>query len=276
MQPEIVARIYRRCVRPLDRARIRRRDGARLEALLAGADLRRRPPVFVVVMPKTLGWLVPCLKLIPAEVPVVLLLNGVPRREIPEIEAESGGRPLMSLSVSPGAWARHGTVLDLLVSACAGDFFLLDHDCYVFDASLFDPIEWQGDEFLGGVDRQGFFTINERTGLRFPRTHFLAVRRDRLLRLREEHGVGCEKASKTPHAVATLLAEVGIGDDNFPPARMPFYDTLQLAMAVAFACGWTVRDLPVEARGISHVGGTARSLNQPGLSATGPVAGDGE
>jgi hypothetical protein len=240
------------------------RDRRRLTRLL-GEFRDCVPPVFVVVMPRTLGWLDPCLKLVPEEVPLYLIGNGVPRREMSVLAKSHPTRRILALSVLPGSFVRHGTVLDLIVAATGGDFFLLDHDCYVFEPRLFRSVKWREDEFLGFVDLPGFSIINKATGMKFPRTHFLAVRRDKLLELRSRYGIGCEKARRTPRRVVDLLAGIGLGDHNFPPARMRFYDTLQLAMAVAFAEGWKARELPAEEGSIAHIGGTARQRNQLGV-----------
>jgi hypothetical protein len=190
-----------------------------------------------------------------------LVANGVPRRELRRLTDRFPDRPLFSLTVPAGTFARHGTVLDLLVTAVPGDFAVLDHDCYVFDRRLFEPVVWEKGEFLAAIDRPGFYTVNAASGLRFPRTHFLVVRRERLLDLRRRHGVGCEKAIRTPRGVRRLLAGIGLGDHNFPPSSMPFYDTLQLAVAVGLAEAWSVRLLPVEEDGIAHIGGTAKARN---------------
>jgi hypothetical protein len=260
---------YRRVADPINRRLLETRDRQRLQVVLR--SLREaspwdveRPPVFVIVLPNTLGWVEPCVKLVPPEVPLLLVANGLGRSERRRLAEVLPERPVFALSVLPASFCKHGSVLDTLVAAASSDFIVLDHDCYVFDRSLFDPVEWEQREFLAAIDRRGFFTVNRASGLRFPRTHFLVIRRDALLELRAKHGVGCEKRTRTPQAVAHLLAAIGLGDHNFPPARMPFYDTLQLAMSVAFAEGRTVRWLRVAEDGISHVGGTARLRNLPG------------
>jgi hypothetical protein len=256
-------RTWRAALRPAARALIRGRDARRLRDFLAarwdGAGL----PVFVVVVPRTLGWLEPCLRLVPADVPLFLVANGVPRRELRRLAERFADRPVFALSVPPGTFVRHGTVLDVLMAAAPGDFAVLDHDCYVFDRRLFAAPRWADDEFLAAIDRPGFYSVNEATGLRFPRTHFLVLRRDRWLELARRHGVGCEKATRTPQALAARLDALGLGDHNFPPAHMPFYDTLQLAVAVAFSEGWRVRLLPADPEAIAHIGGTARAGNEP-------------
>lgn len=263
----LALRGYRALTRPLLRWRLRTRDTERLVRLLAERWDGLRPPVFIIVMPKTLGWLEPCLKLIPPQVPVFLVGNGVSAGERQRIAQLFPLRPWLGLFVPPGSYAKHGTVLDLILTATTDDFILLDHDCYVFDPALFDPVVWRADEFLAAVDLPGFFTHNQSSGLKFPRTHFLVLRRERMVELRSSYGIGCEKVTRTPRRMVTTLARVGLGDHNFPPARMKFYDTLQLLMAAAFAEGWVVRELAVEREGIAHIGGTARWMNQLGLVA---------
>jgi len=221
-----------------------------------------RLPVFVVVVPRTLGWLEPCLKLLPEEVPVWLITNGLSPAERRRLATEFPRRHQFALSVLPGSFAKHGTVLDLIVEASTGDFVLLDHDCYVFDPALLAAVAWRDAEFMAAIDLAGFFTINAATGLRFPRTHCLIIRRDRFVELRQRFGIGCEKAEATPKGMAEMLRAIGLGNHNFPPARMPFYDTLQLAMSAALALGWEVRWLEASAEDIAHIGGTANLSNQ--------------
>ena len=68
--------------------------------------------------------------------------------------------------------------------------------------------------------------------------------------------------------IVLVISAIGLGNHNFPPARMEFFDTLQLAMSVAFAKGWVVRTLPVEEGGIAHIGGTARQSYRPTVVAS--------
>jgi len=70
------------------------------------------------------------------------------------------------------------------------------------------------DEFVAAVNLPGFFTLNEASGLEFPRTHFLVLRRERLIELRSKYGIGCEKVTRTPRRVATALARIGLGDSD--------------------------------------------------------------
>ncbi len=244
-----------------------RRDRRRLRHWLGGGGALRGGrglPTFVVVVPGTLGWLRPCLRLLPPELPLRLIVNGLGGDELRELRAIAPDTPIFRLSVVRGAIARHGAVLDLLLRELPLDFAILDHDCYVFDPTLFDAVTWEADEVVAGIRRQGFVMVNPASGRTFPRTHFLVLRGERLRAIADRHGIGCGKATRTPPAVAPLLAGIGIGDHNFPPPHLPFYDTLQLLLAVAFAEGGEVRWLPVAADGIRHIGGTARAAEPEG------------
>lgn len=266
---DLLRRGYRRLARPLGRGLVRGRDVGRLRRFLGRYWDRARPPVFVIVLPNTIGWLEPCLKLVAPEVPLFLIANGLSKRARRELAGRFPQRPVFALSTPPDAYARHGTVLDLLIAGTPGDLMILDHDCYLFDPAPLAPVAWKPGEFIAAIDRPGFSTVNRTSGLRFPRTHFLILHGALMRDLRRRFGVGCEKVLYTPRGLVERLAAVGIGDHNYPPALMPFFDTLQLAMAVAFAEGWRVRWLPVADGGIAHIGGTARARNQPGLRPAG-------
>jgi hypothetical protein len=154
-------------------------------------------------------------------------------------------------------WA-HGTVLNLLVRGVAAPFGVLDHDCYVFDETLLAGLACGERELALGIDLPGFVTWNERAGLRLPRTHWLFLNAPLLRSVMAHHAVDCEKATRTPRPLAPLLAAVGLGDHNFPPPHLPFYDTLQLLLAVGIAEGATVRYLSTGPEGIAHLGGATR------------------
>ena len=101
--PDNLIRAYRWLVRPINRWSMGRRDRRRLTRWIARSPVRKRLPVFVVVMPRTLGWLEPCLKLVPADVPLVLVTNGLSRAERRRLEDGYPGRAQFPLSLLPGS-----------------------------------------------------------------------------------------------------------------------------------------------------------------------------
>ncbi len=184
--------------------------------------------------------------------------NGAEREERARFARAFPDIPRFELPVLPGTLWSHGTALTLLVRGVAGPFGIVDHDCYVFDEGLFAELECAERELSLAIDLPAFFTWNHRARLRLPRTHWLFLNPPLLRDLMRRHGIDCEKATSTPRQVAPLLAGLGIGDDNFPPSHLTFYDTLQLLLAVGLAEGSTVRYRSVPSDGIVHFGGATR------------------
>ncbi len=257
----MLRRVWNQVARPLNRHRLRA-----FRPVLSGRLGRARgvAPVFVVAVSGTVGWLEPCLKLVPPARPLWVFDNGLTpgeRKWVRSLKLPRAPR-LVRLPVLPATLAPHGTVLDLLFASAAGDFVLLDHDCYVLEPALFEPPEWDEREMVAGIDRQGFVMINAAADLKYPRSHFLVVRGDAVRALMKSHAVGCEKATSTPAHLASLVGSIGIGDHNFPPPHLAFYDTLQLLWSVGFADGWSVRWRAADEGAISHVGGTTRMARE--------------
>lgn len=70
----------------------------------------------VIVMPRTLHFLLPCLACIPASVPLVLLANGAAGWELDYLRRAVPGRPLFRISTLPGSSVAHGDVVSFLLA----------------------------------------------------------------------------------------------------------------------------------------------------------------
>lgn len=79
---------------------------------------RRDGRFYLIVMPGTLHFLIPCLRLIPEQVPVILLGNGIRSWEKDILLQLYPALPLFQLATLPCSSLEHGAVLDLLL---AGD-----------------------------------------------------------------------------------------------------------------------------------------------------------
>jgi len=216
---------------------------------------------FVIAVPRSLGLLEPCLKLVRGHVPLVLVVNGLPAGEEEALAGLLPEAPRFRLSTMPGSWWEHGAVLDLLTDGVERPFGLLDHDCYVMDPLILERLEPGERDLLVAPDAAGFFRRNQASGLRFPRTHCLSLNAPRLREVRRRHGISCRKATKTPPGLRGPLAALGLGDHNFPPHPMPFWDTLQLVMAAGLADGLAWRWVPVEDGALVHFGAATRQKN---------------
>ena len=216
---------------------------------------------FVIAVPRSLSLLEPCLKLVRERLPLALVVNGMEAAEEAALGRAFPEVQRFRLSTVPGTWWDHGAVLDLLSDGAERPFGLLDHDCYVMDPTVFGRLELGQRDLLAAPDVEGFFRLNEASGLRFPRTHFLYLNAPLVRAVRRRHGISCRKATKTPPGLRAPLAALGLGDHNFPPHPMPFWDTLQLVMAAGLADGYAWRWVPVEDGALVHFGAATRQKN---------------
>lgn len=251
-------RAWRAAGRVLGRRLLTPIAATRLRRLHAGAGRGLEGAFYVIAPPGSWALLRPCLHLaLQGTAPVCVVDNGVDADERASLAATFPRLPRVRLPVLPGTFWAHGTVLTLLVRQVAGSFGVLDHDCFVFDDSLLGGLSCGNRELALAVEAPGFFTWNERAQLRFPRTHWLYLNAALLRDLMRRRRLDCEKQTRTPGRVADLLHTIDIGNDNFPP-HLPFYDTLQLVVAVGLAEGASVRYVRPRAEGIVHFGGATR------------------
>lgn len=221
---------------------------------------------FVIAVPRSLRLLEPCLKLVRGHVSLALVVNGMGVAEEEGLGRAFPDLPRFRISTVPGTWWEHGAVIDLLADEVERPFGLLDHDCYVMDPSIFGRLQLGERDLLAVPDAPGFWRRNEASGLRFPRTHFLYLNAPHLRELRRRDALSCRKATRTPARLREPLAALGLGDHNFPPHPMRFWDTLQLVMAAGLADGLAWRFLPVAEGSLVHFGAATRQKNAARLS----------
>ncbi|MEZ5331421.1 MAG: hypothetical protein R2991_05090 [Thermoanaerobaculia bacterium] len=246
-----------------------RRAGRWVGRVVLGPSTRRRfspfaarhapdGTFFVIAVPRSLGLLEPCLKLVRGHVSLALIVNGLPAAEEEALARLVPEAPRFRLSTVPGSWWEHGAVLDLLSDGVAGAFGLLDHDCFVLDPSVLDGLRPDDGELLAAPDVAGFWGLNEASGLRFPRTHLVMLDAPRVRGVRRRHGISCRKAARTPARLRGPLRALGLGDHNLPSPALGFWDTLQLVMAAGLADGLRWRLQPVPEGSLVHFGGATR------------------
>lgn len=250
----VALRGWRRLVAPVNGALNRIFDRSRFAAF------QRRLPdpgglrLCVIVMPHTLHFLLPCLALLQGGPPLVLLFNGTKSWERRLLRQRLPGVPTFRLSTLPATSQSHGEVIDLLLQPPAGDFVLVDHDAYVFDATLWQRLRPAADEAVVGV----FAQHSETAGWDYPLTHLLAFNAPLLRGLMQRHRVDARLCRQAPARLAELLARVGLGRRRYLKDYQRFHDTLHLLLALARAEGLQLRLVPVDgAVPVLHVGGTS-------------------
>lgn len=235
-------------LRPLNDARFARFQ----DTLPAAGEL---PRIYVIVMPHTLHFLLPCLALLHGAAQVVLVHNGsrgwerrLLRRRLPPTF------PAFGLRALPGSSIGHGEVISLLLRHHRGNFGIVDHDCYVFDQRLLAGLDPAANECVLGLFEQH----SERTGLSFPLTHFAYFNAEPLRDLMQRHGVDARQYRRAPPHVHGALARIGLGPSAYFKDYHSFHDTLHVLLAVALSEGMRVRYLQSDAAvPVIHVGGTS-------------------
>jgi hypothetical protein len=237
--------VSRQLVRSLDRRRLRR--------LLGGARTRHTRCYLVVLPGCAKAALYVAERLAAASLEPVFVLNACGRSEALWLEQHATGRLSIRLTTAPGAPAKHGTVLTLLLESDQEPFAVVDHDCAIFESAVLADLELSEREFLLALDHPHFYTVNRRTGMRFPRTHFLLLNAPLLRALMSKYRVSAEKCRRPPGRAAARLRDLDLGPHNYPREYLDFYDTLLVLMSLALADGFGIRWRPAELTQIVHL-----------------------
>ncbi len=212
------------------------------------------PRFYVIVMPFTLHFLLPCLALLQGRAQVVLLNNGARRWERRVLTERFPTLPIFDFWTLPLSSVAHGNVINLLLENHRGKFGIVDHDCYVFDGAVFDQLAPAADECLLSL----FGEASRDVAITFPLTFFLFFNAEVLLPLMRRYAVDARLYRKTPATARDALARVGLGPATFWKHYHNFRDTLHVLLAVALAEGLKFRFLTSEQElPAMHVGGTS-------------------
>ena len=248
--------VYRRLAQPINRnGPIRTVNRRRIRRLHASCESSAPGNHFyVIVMPGTLHFLLPCLALLPPNLQVLLLGNGATRWERRLIARRFPALPFCSLARLLGTSVTHGDVITLLLEANSANFGLIDHDCYVFDRRIFESLSPGPGHCLTAA----FGGISAKSGLAYPETSFLFLNAPVLRALMNRYHVDARIYRKLPAALRDTVRVLGIDGGVFIKDYANFFDTLHLLLALAIADGQPCRFLQgFDARAIAHVGGTS-------------------
>ena len=223
----------------------------KFEGQLAGSTL---PRFYVIVMPFTLHFLLPCLALLRGRVQVVLLNNGARRWERRVLRKRYPALQMFDLWTLPMSSVAHGHVINLLLESGHGNFGLVDHDCYVFDDAIFEQLVPANDECLLSL----FGEASRSVEITFPLTYFLYFNTGALQGLMQRYRVYARLYRSMPPTARDAMASIGLGPAIFWKHYHNFYDTLHVLLAVAVADGLKFRFVSShEQLPAIHVGGTS-------------------
>jgi len=208
---------------------------------------------YIIVMPNILHFLSPCLELIPKNIRVFLILNGVRSWEEEYIGDHYPDYPAFRLMTFPYSSLSHGAVLNLLISSNESDFGIVDHDLYVFNENVFRELRFGQDECVIGL----FELTNRRSGLSFPTTHFMFFNIDLVKRIMLKYRIGAHQYRRIPSHLREQLARLDLGYHNFLKDYLSYFDTFNLILAMAFYEGLSAKVLDLEHGDVHHFGGTS-------------------
>ena len=248
-------RAWRVLAQPVNGGLIQRafnqRRFASFQNQLSGSGL---PRFYLIVMPFTLHFLLPCLALLRGRAQVVLLNNGARRWERRLLNKRFPALPMFDLWTLPRSSVAHGDVISLLLKGCRGNFGLIDHDCYVFDDALFEQLTPAGDECLLALFGEASASVD----ITFPLTYLLYFNAGALRALMRRYGVDARIYRAIPASAQDAMARIGLVPGRFWKHYHNFYDTLHVLLAVALAEGLKYRFLSSpEKSPAMHVGGTS-------------------
>lgn len=252
-------RAYRKLAYAVNDGPLQRLTAARFTRFQAGLALRDGEPAggrfYVIVMPRTLHFLLPCLGLIARDVRVVLLLNGAQHWEAGLLRARWPTLPQFRVSTLPASSVAHGAMINLLLRHNERDFGLIDHDLYLFDRSVFARLQLAEDQLLLCLLADS--NPDERMPWVYPLTHFLYFRAAAFRSVMARYGSGAQIYRRLPAAAAARLAAAGLGGIAVK-GHHDFYDTLQVLIALGHADGLGVTQLELADEGdLFHIGGTS-------------------
>lgn len=228
--------------------------------------LRLDRPFVVIAMPGSLHVALLALQRIPAGIDRLVVLNGLPAWEERLARRLLAGQPVVHCK----ALMDHDQVLDLLFDGLAGNFGILDYDCFVLDPAYFEPMRRLAPDVLMNAV---FSRVHPKSGLRVPETFFLFFDAEALRALGRRHGVDCRprRWRDLKPEVAAILAREGLGEGRLPEAHKDYFDTLRVLIMLGRAEGRRVDfqadfpATPTPSGEIFHVGGISNPRQVDGV-----------
>lgn len=185
---------------------------------------------YIIVMPNILQFLVPCIKLLPTNINVLLILNGATNSEEKYLRDNYPTYPIFKLKNFINSTLSHGDVLNLLLLNNQSNFGIIDHDLYIFNKDIFNNLTFKQNEFVIGA----FKVTNKKAKLTFPTTHFLFFNVNLVKGIMSKYKIGAQVYRRIPLHVKHKLRSLNLGYSNFLKEYLNFFDTFNLIIAMAF------------------------------------------
>jgi hypothetical protein len=209
-------------------------------------------------MPDTLHFLNPCLRLIPPDVNIVLILNGIHKWEENYLRKYYRQYPQFKLIACPVSSLSHGSVLTLLLTSNQTNFGIIDHDFYCFNKDVFNQLSFNAKECVIGAIK---FT-NPKSQLDFPATHFLFFNITLIKKIMQKYHISAHIYKRITLRLKDKLITLKLGNHNFLKPHLSYFDTFNLILAMAFYEELSARILNLTTNDMYHIGGGTCHVGQ--------------
>jgi len=193
--------------------------------------LRDKKNIFyVILVPNTLHAFNKFKKLIPEDLNIIIIDNGLKKYEKKQLHTKF---PIFKFS--SGQMIPHGTILDIFFDNSKKNFGIIDFDCFIFDTQYYSQIIHIENNALVN----SFFSDNQ---LKFktPRTHFMFFNTKNFNKIRNKHNLSCCK--------------------DYPNN----FDTMQKIFKKNHETyKHKINFLPYKKQDLIHIGGLASNINNP-------------
>jgi hypothetical protein len=208
---------------------------------------------YIIVMPNVLHFLKPCLKLIPKNKNIFLILNGTRSWEEKYLREYYAYYPIFKLITFPHSSLSHGTLLNLLIENNQSNFGIMDHDLYIFNKEIFNKLIFNKDECVIGA----FKLMNKKSALTFPTTNFMFLNVSLIKKIMVKYKIGAQIYTKIPSRLKNKLSTINLGYNNFLKDYLYYFDTFNMILAMAFYEKLSVKILKLNDKDLCHIGGTS-------------------
>ena len=189
-------------------------------------EIRFEPKVIMVAMPGA-----PHLAVASAvhveKAGLLIVANGVGDAECHALA------PFCNSLLRTGSVLSHNEVIEVLINNVDGDFWLLDHDCFVLDPILLTDVPETEDSF-------GAFVFQETYGdLIIPQTFLLRLNAGSLRSFGKAFkvGVGIVKWGGLSKMAKKAIEDSGMVEGHYPEFSKPYFDTFRAIHFAGLASG---------------------------------------
>ena len=189
-------------------------------------------PVVIVAVPASVYLVKLCASLVPEDIPVKIVCNGLDSYERTWIAENL----CQHEQVSCGKMLLHSKVIDLVVDNADKQVIFLDFDCFVFERDFFYALqESTRQKFAASI----FSNPHTSPPVKIPETFCFSVNVPKLRVVMDKYGVdsSLKKYDELTEKTKTALRSIGIDDQNMPEKHKPYFDTFRLIYLLALVDG---------------------------------------